>query len=80
MKSKNILLLLLMCLAVSLSAQRRHGPGFDIEKIRKEKAEFLKKELSLTEEEAKNFLPLEAEFTQKKYEVNRNARMPIISV
>lgn len=74
MKFRSILVLLLLCIAVSVNAQRKHGPGFDIEKIKREKAQFLKTEMGLTEDEAKVFLPLESEFTQKKYEVNRNAR------
>lgn len=74
MKSKSVLMLFLLCVTFSVSAQMRHGSGFDIEKIRKEKAEFLKKEMDLTESEAKVFLPLEAEFMTKKYEVNRSAR------
>jgi Spy/CpxP family protein refolding chaperone len=74
MKAKNILLLLLVfCFSFSINAQGGRR-GFDIEAIRKEKAEFLKKELDLTDAEVKAFLPLEREFMQKKFAVNREAR------
>lgn len=74
MKAKNILLLFLVfCFSFSINAQNGKR-GFDIEAIKKEKAEFLKKELDLTDTEVKAFLPLEAEFTQKKFTINRVAR------
>lgn len=76
MKTKNILLLIsLFCF--SLLANAQGGPkrgGFDMEAIKKEKAEYLKKEMNLTEAEIKTFLPLEAEFMTKKFEINRDAR------
>ena len=75
MKLKSILILLLVFVTYSVTAQQRHGKGFDvIERVKKEKAEFLKKELNLTDAEEKAFLPLEAEFTLRKYEINRDAR------
>jgi len=58
----------------SLAINAQRGKGFDIEAIKKEKAEFLKKEMNLTDAEIKTFLPLEAEFMTKKFEVNRDAR------
>ncbi|MBK5721615.1 hypothetical protein JGH11_12110 [Dysgonomonas sp. Marseille-P4677] len=74
MKFKSILaFILLVCTTFSVSAQNRRG-GFDIAALKKEKSEFLKKELNLTEAESKAFLPLESEFMSKKYEVNRDAR------
>ncbi|MDR1090547.1 MAG: hypothetical protein LBL79_05670 [Prevotella sp.] len=74
MKAKSILLLFLVfCFSFSINAQDGKK-GFDIEALKKEKAEFLKKELDLTEAEVKAFLPLEAEFMQKKFAVNREAR------
>lgn len=75
MKAKSILVLFLVfCFSFSINGQDGGRRGFDIEAIKKEKAEFLKKELNLTDAEAKAFLPLEAEFTQKKFAVNREAR------
>lgn len=74
MKAKSILLLFLVfCFSFSINAQDGRR-GFDIEAIKKEKAEYLKKELSLTDTEAKAFLPLEAEYMQKRFDVNREAR------
>ncbi len=75
MKAKSILVLFLVfCFSFSINAQDDGRRGFDIEAVKKEKAEFLKKELNLTDAEANAFLPLEAEFTQKKFAVNREAR------
>lgn len=75
MKAKSILLVILVfCFSFSANAQGGPRKGFDLEAIKKEKAEFLKKELNLTDAEIKAFLPLEAEFMQKKFEVNREAR------
>ncbi|NDV94181.1 hypothetical protein D0T84_04515 [Dysgonomonas sp. 521] len=76
MKIKNILiLLLLLCFTFSLAAQDRQRRGrFDIDAFIQKKSEYLKKELNLTDAEAKAFFPLEAEFSKKKFEVNRDAR------
>lgn len=78
MKSKSILIFILLAslgFSVTVDAQDRPRRPFDVEALKKEKAEFLKKELNLTAEEEKNFLLLEAEFTQKKFDVYRDARM-----
>jgi len=48
-----------------------------IEKFKERKAEFLKKELQLTDAEAAAFIPLVNELMEKKYEVYRNARTNI---
>lgn len=80
MKLKGILILLLVCMSFSVGAQnrndksKRNGGGFDIEAMKKEKGDFLIKEMGLTEAEAKAFLPLESEFMEKKFDVNRNTR------
>lgn len=76
MRLKSILILfLLICLTFSVNAQNRHGRGkFDFEALKKEKADFLIKELQLTDAETKAFIPIESEFMTKKYEINRDAR------
>ncbi|MDR2955806.1 MAG: hypothetical protein LBV43_12065 [Prevotella sp.] len=83
MKFKNILILIfLVCVSFSVDAQNRPNGrqgnpergGFDMEAMRKEKGDFLIKELNLTDAEAKAFLPLEFEFMEKKFEVNRDTR------
>lgn len=76
MRLRSILILILVCIALAVSAQdkSRRGGGFNMEVIKKEKAEFLTKEMQLTEAEAKAFLPLEAEYMVKKFEVNRATR------
>lgn len=78
MKLKCILILFLLgSVLFSVNAQNRQRKGsgsFDIEAIKKEKGEFLKKEMNLTDSEAKAFLPLENEYTLKKFETNREVR------
>jgi len=50
MKIKAILILALICLTFSAAAQDKPRKGrFDIETLKKEKSEYLKKELNLTE-------------------------------
>ncbi|MBB4036236.1 hypothetical protein GGR21_002137 [Dysgonomonas hofstadii] len=78
MKSKNILILTLLIsfvFSVTVGAQDKPKRSFDVEALKKEKAEFLKKELNLTDAEAKAFLPLESELTEKKFEIYRDARI-----
>jgi len=78
MKSRNILILILLIsfgFSVAAGAQDRPKRSFDIEAMKREKAEFLKKELNLTDAEAKAFLPLESELTEKKFEIYREARV-----
>ncbi|MDR1881755.1 MAG: hypothetical protein LBR26_03115 [Prevotella sp.] len=76
MKFKNILSLLVVmaCATLAMNGQGQKKNGLDIEILRKEKAAFLTKELELTDAEARAFIPLEAEFMAKKFQVNRNAR------
>lgn len=80
MKLKNILLLLVLFVGVSLSVDAQGKPerprrgGFDVEAIKKEKEKFLIKEMDLTEKEIKEFLPLEAEYMDKKFQINRETR------
>lgn len=80
MKLKSILLLLIVFVGVSLSIDAQGKPdrprrgGFDVEAVKKEKEKFLIKEMKLTEDEAKVFLPLEVEYMDKKFQINREAR------
>ncbi|MDU1889242.1 MAG: hypothetical protein E6767_01010 [Dysgonomonas sp.] len=77
MRLKSILILFLLAYTIfPANAQNRpQGRGnFDYEAIKREKATFLIQELNLTEAEAKAFIPLEAEFVTRKFEVNRDAR------
>lgn len=76
MKLKSILLLIAMLssiYSVIANDYQKRG-GVDLDALGKEKAEYLKKELQLTDDEAKSFLPLEAELMKKTYEMNREAR------
>lgn len=76
MKIKNILLVIAFSIGlVSLNAQKSSEErGFDVAQFKEKQAEFLKQELSLTDAEAKAFIPLVNEFTDKKFELNRAAR------
>lgn len=67
-------MLFLFCFTFSLAAQNKQRGKFDVDAFIQKKSEYLKKELNLTDAEAKAFLPLEAEFSKKKFEVNRDAR------
>jgi len=59
-----------------LSAQQgeNNRKKFDIEKFKKEKAEFLSKEIGLTDMEAKAFIPLVNELVDKKFQLNKSIR------
>lgn len=77
-------LLLVFCLSfglMSVSAQDKNKTNESkrdrIERYKEKKAEFLKKELQLTDAEAAAFIPLANELMDKKYEANRNSRMQL---
>lgn len=83
MKNKIILLLLLFCsITTSFYAQDRgdkndrnnRSSKFNYEQFRQQKAKFFVKEIGLTEDEAKAFLPLEEELMSKKFELNKGLR------
>lgn len=79
MKIKGILIfLLLVSVSFSVGAQNRpdrpRRGGFDMEAVKKEKEKFLTEEMGLTDTEAKAFLPLEAEYMEKRFKINRDAR------
>lgn len=81
MKIKSILLLIsILFLSISVEAQmgsekgRRHRGGFDVEKHHQERAKFISKELNLTEEEKKAFIPVMEEFIHARFTLNRELR------
>lgn len=51
-----------------------HPKHFDINKFKKEKADFIIKELNLSDIETKTFIPLINELMDKRFEVNRMYR------
>lgn len=72
---KYLLLLILVIATFSVNAQqRKHGKKFDYEKFKKERADFIIKEVGLTNQEAKAFMPLCEELMRKKFELNRDVR------
>ncbi|MDH6356092.1 Spy/CpxP family protein refolding chaperone [Dysgonomonas sp. PH5-45] len=72
---KYLLLLILVIATFSVNAQqRKHGKKFDYEKFKKERADFIIKEVGLTNQEAKVFMPLCEELMRKKFELNRDVR------
>lgn len=81
MKLKYIFLLLIFSLGLTATAQQedsgRHHRKFDIAKVKKEKEAFLIKKMELTDEEAKVFIPMESEYMDKKFALNREIRHQI---
>lgn len=81
MKLKYIFLLLLFSLGLTVAAQQEDGGRyhrkFDIAKVKKEKEAFLIKKMELTAEEAKVFIPVESEYMDKKFALNREIRHQI---
>lgn len=75
MKTK-ILICLLFLNILCVNAQQKCNTNRQnrIEVFKQKKAEFLKKELQLTDAEFKSFIPLVNELMDKKYEVNRSSR------
>lgn len=71
---KNIFLLLVLVLGISSSVYSQDDKdkkSFDLSDFKKNRALFLKKELNLTDAEAKAFIPLTEELMDKKFELNR---------
>lgn len=80
MKIKSLLFVLFLSISlVSVNAQDKADTGKRdrIERYKEKKAEFLKKELQLTDAEAAAFIPLVNELMDKKYEAYRNARVNV---
>lgn len=79
MKVKNIFLfILLSAFSLLLSAQEdREGRGrqhFDVKKHQQERADFIVKELKLTEAEKKAFIPLMEEYIYARFALNKEMR------
>lgn len=74
-----IVVLFLMGL-LPLSAQQEKKSSFDVEKFKHRKAEFIKKEMGLTDSEAKAFIPLMTELLDKKVQLHRSIRNEIRSI
>ncbi|NDW09167.1 hypothetical protein [Dysgonomonas sp. 520] len=68
-----IILTLTVFFGVNAQQQQRRGK-FDVEKFKKERIDFLVKEIGLTDQESKAFIPLCDELLTKKFEINREAR------
>lgn len=80
MKKIYLLTVLLLSLALTSNAQERKGRQqgnrqFDKEAFIKDRSDFFIKNLDLTKDEAKAFIPLFNEFMEKKFEINKDARM-----
>lgn len=77
MKQKFVLCMIVICFCVfSLHAQDAKG-HFDIEKHKKEQADYFIKELSLTEQEQADFIPLVQEYFYKKFIIHQEGRKTI---
>lgn len=82
MKIRGVLVIFLLSLGMaSVNAQDAkttdEAKRDRIEKYKQKKAEFLKKELNLTDAEAAAFIPLVNELMDKKYDANRSSRRNI---
>jgi len=79
MKTK-IFFILLFLSAAFLSADAQQGQGnqhrkrFNLEEYKQQRNTFLIKEVGLTDDEAKQFLPMSDELMTKKYELNKEVR------
>jgi len=81
MRNKIVLLLFLLCsFTVAVNGQgrneenRQHNHKFNYEQFKQKKAKYIKKEVGLTEDEAKAFLPLTDELMAKKFTLNKELR------
>lgn len=79
MRTKKIqCLFLFLVLSLSLFAQRgqheHRRPSFDVEKHHKERADFISKELNLTEAERTAFIPLMNEYIHARFALNKEMR------
>lgn len=82
MKNKIGFLLLLLCtFSFTVNGQekgdrkdRPHNHKFNYEQFKQKKARYITKEVGLTKEEAKAFMPLADELMSKKFELNKELR------
>lgn len=76
MKLTKYISLTLLIFSLSLSSiwAQRGGKAFSVDDFKKNRAEFLKKELALTPEEFNKFIPLSEELMDKKFALNREMR------
>lgn len=73
MKTK-IISLLFFFSVVTFFANGQENRKFNLEEFKKNRSEFLKKEIGLTKEEEKKFIPISDELMKKKYDLNRQLR------
>jgi hypothetical protein len=76
MRFKHLLLILLLILTVvpAMQSQERQRRDFDVEKFKKQRADFIISEADLTDAEAKAFIPLVNELLDKRFELHRDLR------
>ncbi|MFV0467851.1 MAG: hypothetical protein ACK5MK_02865 [Dysgonomonas sp.] len=71
---KKLVFLLSFTFVFMLNVQGQDNKKFDIERFKKERIDFLIKEIGLTNQESKVFIPLCDELMSKKFELNREIR------
>lgn len=74
MKHKLFLFLSFLFMLASTSLYAQQHKNFDIDDFKKKKAEYIVKEVGLTDAEAKAFIPLCNELLDKRFELNHNIR------
>ncbi|MDR1809921.1 MAG: hypothetical protein LBR34_05910 [Prevotella sp.] len=76
MKTKIISLLFVLVTGITFvhgqTQAQENRPPFNLEEFKQKRSEFLKKEIGLTPEEAKAFIPLCDELMRKKFELNKS--------
>lgn len=77
MKPKIILLFVMLLSGFLALNGQENDPecGFDVTKFKADRAEYFTKELKLTPEQVKTFIPMLDEFMAKKFNVNKDSRV-----
>lgn len=77
MKRISIIIVLVMTMGTitAFAQQKQHNHNFDVEKHHQEQADYYAKELNLTDEERKAFIPLMEEYIHARFELNREVRV-----
>lgn len=77
MKKISIIIVLAMTMGAvaTFAQQKEHRHTFDVEKHHQEQADYYAKELNLTDEERKAFIPLMEEYIHARFELNREVRV-----